>query len=63
MCPACLATAATTVVSVAAVASSVGGVAAIVMARLAGKPSEAASGKSTFSEGDGNGAAENRIPR
>jgi hypothetical protein len=63
MCPACLATAATTVVSVAAGASSVGGVAAIVIARLAGKPSEGADGKSTYSEGDDNGAAENRIPR
>jgi len=63
MCPACLTTAATTIVSVAAGASSVGGVAAIVMARLAGKPSEAASGKSTFSEGAGNEAAENGIPR
>jgi hypothetical protein len=63
MCPACLAAAATTVVSVAAGASSVGGVAAIVVARLAVGPNRATDGDIPSSEGENNGAAENRVAR
>ena len=63
MCPACLATAATTVVSAAAGVSSVGGVAAIVVARLAARPNPATDGNITPLEGEDNGAAENRVAR
>jgi hypothetical protein len=63
MCPACLAAAATTVVSIAAGVSSVGGVAAIVVAHLAGGPGEAIDEQSASREGEDNGAADNRDAR
>ena len=63
MCPACLAAAATSVVSVAAGASSVGGVAAVIAASLAGRTNRGIDEKPVSTEGEDNGAAENRVAR
>ncbi len=63
MCPACLAATAGSVVSLAAGASSVGGVVALVVARLGLKPGEASSTAVESQRGDDNGAAENRLAR
>jgi hypothetical protein len=63
MCPACLAAAATSVVSLAAGASSVGGVAAVIAASLAGRTDRGTDEKPVPTEGEDNGAAENRFAR
>jgi hypothetical protein len=63
MCPACLAATATSVVGIAAGVTSAGGVAAVVVARLAGRSSEAKDATTVSVEGEDNGAAKNRLAR